>query len=133
MIPSARAHFPRAVPCLPGLAARAASMSISPYRWFSSLARLPLTRSRTETKAITTWGIQELTRVVPKLLHSHLRSSKHYVKNKDSLSFHAQTARDKNANADENRSKLLQELRRMYSDAVPGDTDVEKKQKHAAL
>lgn len=66
-------------------------------------------------------------------MHPLLRSSKHYVKNKDSLSFHAQTGRDRNANAEENRSKLLQELQRMYSDVVPGDTGVEKKQKHAAL
>lgn len=88
---------------------------------------------RTETKAITTWPVAELTEILPKLMHPLLRSSKHYVKNKDSLSFHAQTGRDRNANAEENRSKLLQELQRMYSDVVPGDTGVEKKQKHAAL
>lgn len=59
--------------------------------------------------------------------------SKHYVKNKDSLAFQAQDSRDRNANADENRSKLLGELRSMYSHAVPSDTSVEKKQKHAGL
>lgn len=75
----------------------------------------------------------ELTEVLPKMMHPLLRLSKHYVKNKDGLSFHAQTGRDRNANAEENRSKLLQELQRMYSDVVPGDTGVEKKQKHAAL
>lgn len=66
-------------------------------------------------------------------MHPLLRSSVHYVRNKDSLSFQAQTGRDRNANAEENRTKLLQELQSMYSDAVPGDTSVQKRQKHAAL
>lgn len=88
---------------------------------------------RTETKATTTWSVSELTGTLPKLMHPLIRSSKHYVKNKDGLLFQAQTGRDRNANAEENRSKLLQELQRMYSDAVPGDTSVEKKKKHAAL
>lgn len=66
-------------------------------------------------------------------MHPLLRASKHYVKNKDSLSFQAQTQRDRNANAEENRSKLLEELQRMYSDAVPGDTDAEKIKKHQGL
>lgn len=66
-------------------------------------------------------------------MHPLLRASKHYVKNKDSLAFQAQTQRDRNANAEENRSKLLEELQRMYSDAVPGDTDAEKIKKHQGL
>ncbi|KAJ4414794.1 hypothetical protein N0V82_007709 [Gnomoniopsis sp. IMI 355080] len=89
--------------------------------------------NKTETKAITTWSVSELIRVTPKLVHSLLRTSNHYVKNKDSLSFQAQDSRDRNANADDNRSKLLKELQRMYSHAVPSDTSVEKKQKHAGL
>lgn len=66
-------------------------------------------------------------------MHPLLRSSKYYMKTKDCISFSAQTQRDKNANAEENRSKLLEELQRMYSESVPGDTSVEKKQKHKAL
>lgn len=66
-------------------------------------------------------------------MHPHLRSSKYYVKGKDCVSFAAQTKRDRNANAEENREKLLEELQRMYSDAVPGDTSVEKRKKHGAL
>ncbi|KAJ4388119.1 hypothetical protein N0V93_008724 [Gnomoniopsis smithogilvyi] len=89
--------------------------------------------NKTETKAITTWSISELTQVTPKLVHPLLRTSNHYVKNKDSLSFQAQDSRDRNANADDNRSKLLRELQRMYNDVVPSDTSVEKKQKHAGL
>lgn len=108
-------------------------MSTSSYYSFSHSVCMLLTHLRTETKAITTWSVAELTRCLPKLMHPLLRSSKHYVKNKDGLLFQAQTARDKNANAEENRSKLLQELQSMYSDAVPGDTGVDKKKKHAAL
>lgn len=75
----------------------------------------------------------ELTSITPKLLHPLLRTSKHYVKNKDCLLFQAQETRDRNANMEDNRSKLFGELQRMYSDAVPSDTSVEKKQKHAGL
>ncbi|KAL2274304.1 hypothetical protein FJTKL_03295 [Diaporthe vaccinii] len=89
--------------------------------------------NKTETKAITTWAVSELSQVVPKLMRPLLRSSKNYVKRKDCISFQAQTKRDRNANADENRAKLLEELQRMYSDTVPGDTSVEKVQKHKAL
>ncbi|KAF3763664.1 hypothetical protein M406DRAFT_341122 [Cryphonectria parasitica EP155] len=89
--------------------------------------------NKTESKAITTWSISELMGVLPKLLHSPLRLSKHYVRNKDGLAFHAQTSRDRDANAEENKSKLLEELYRMYSDTVPGDTSAEKKRKHQGL
>ncbi|KAI3401107.1 hypothetical protein diail_253 [Diaporthe ilicicola] len=89
--------------------------------------------NKTETKAITTWSVSELSEFVPKLMRPLLRSCKNYVKGKDCISFHAQTKRDRNANAEENRAKLLEELHRMYSDAVPGDTSVEKAQKHKAL
>ncbi|KAK7707603.1 hypothetical protein SLS64_007122 [Diaporthe eres] len=89
--------------------------------------------NKTETKAITNWAVSELSQVVPKLMRPLLRSSRNYVKGKDCISFQAQTKRDRNANADENRAKLLEELQRMYSDAVPGDTSVEKVQKHKAL
>lgn len=89
--------------------------------------------NKTETKAITTWAVSELSQVVPKLMRPLLRSSKNYVKGKDCISFQAQTGRDRNANAEENRAKLLEELHRMYTDAVPGDTSSEKVQKHKAL
>lgn len=89
--------------------------------------------NKTETKAITTWAVSELSQVVPKLMRPLLRSSKNYVKSKDCISFQAQTKRDRNANAEENRAKLLEELYDMYGDAVPGDTSVEKVQKHKAL
>lgn len=82
---------------------------------------------------MTSWTVSELTAVVPKLMQPLLRASKHYVKNRDSLAFQAQTQRDRDSNAEENRSKLLEELHRMYNEAVPGDTSAEKKQKHKGL
>lgn len=66
-------------------------------------------------------------------MHPLLRGSNHYVKNKDILLFQAQDSRDRNANAEDNRTKLLGELQKMYSDAVPSETSTEKKQKHAGL
>lgn len=92
-----------------------------------------LTCCRTETKAITTWSVSELQQVLPKLMHPLLRSSKYYVKAKDSVSFAAQTTRDRNANAEENRAKLIEALKSIYNEAVPGDTSVEKRRKHQAL
>lgn len=89
--------------------------------------------SRTETKAITTWTLSELKRVVPKLMHPLLEESRYYMRTKDCIAFSAQTQRDRNANAEENRQKLLEELQRIYSDAVPGDTSDAKRQKHTVL
>lgn len=66
-------------------------------------------------------------------MHPLLQFSKYYMKSKDCIAFSAQTQRDRNANTEENRSKLLEELQKMYGDAVPGDTSVEKRQKHAGL
>lgn len=66
-------------------------------------------------------------------MHPLLQSSKYYMRSKDCIAFSAQTQRDRNANTEENRVKLLGELQRMYGDAVPGDTSVEKRQKHAGL
>lgn len=66
-------------------------------------------------------------------MHPLLQSSKYYMRSKDYIVFSAQTQRDRNANTEENRVKLLDELQRMYGDAVPGDTSVEKRQKHAGL
>lgn len=108
-------------------------VATQPVGWFLIHPLTCCTHRRTETKAITTWAVSELSQVVPKLMRPLLRSSKNYVKGKDCISFQAQTKRDRNANAEENRAKLLEELHRMYSDAVPGDTSVEKVQKHKAL
>ncbi len=92
-----------------------------------------LTRSRTETKATTSWTVTELTAVLPPLLHPRLRASRYYSSRNDCLSLQAQTQRSRSANAEENRQKLFDELVGMYGDAVPGETSADKQQKHAAV
>lgn len=89
--------------------------------------------SRTETKAITTWPISQLTPLLPKIMHSHLRASKYYTTQKDCLSFQAQDSRSRTANSEENVKKLWEEISRIYEEAVPSETSPEKRQKYAQL
>lgn len=49
------------------------------------------------------------------------------------MTFSAQTERDRNANLGENREKLIQELRKIYAETVPGETDPQKVKKHAEV
>jgi peptidyl-tRNA hydrolase ICT1 len=88
---------------------------------------------RTESKATTTWSVAELETILPRVLHSKLRSSSYYSKRSDSLSLQAQTERNRGSNLEENRQKLFNELVRIYREAVPGETSPEKKQKHEAM
>ncbi|KAK1757291.1 meiotically up-regulated gene 82 protein [Echria macrotheca] len=89
--------------------------------------------NKTETKATTTWSIQQLTAILPKLLHQGLRSSKYYSKRNDSISIQAQTERSRSANRDENHQKLFEELQSLYRISVPGETSPEKARKYEAL
>ena len=88
---------------------------------------------RTETKAITTYSLKDLSSLMPKSLHPGLRSSKYYTANNDSLTFQAQTHRSRTANTDENRRKLMDEVTRIYSESVPAETSSEKKKKHGEM
>ncbi|KAI5462302.1 hypothetical protein BGZ63DRAFT_354448 [Mariannaea sp. PMI_226] len=89
--------------------------------------------NKTETKAITTYSVTELIAILPKSLHSSIRKSKYYTSSSDSLAFQAQTSRSRTANAEENRTKLLEEVMRIYNEAVPSETSEEKKKKHEAV
>lgn len=75
----------------------------------------------------------ELSSSLPKVLRSKLRSSRYYTARNDSLTFSAQTERHRNANLDENKEKLVQELRKIYAETVPGETDPRKAKKHAEV
>jgi peptidyl-tRNA hydrolase ICT1 len=88
---------------------------------------------RTESKATTSWTINELNGTLPKLLRAKLRSSRYYTARNDSLTFSAQTERQRSSNVDENKDKLVQELLKIYSETVPGDTDPRKIKKHAEM
>ncbi|SPO01177.1 uncharacterized protein DNG_03924 [Cephalotrichum gorgonifer] len=89
--------------------------------------------NKTESKATTAWSVAELSRSLPKLVRSKLRSSRFYTARTDSLTFSAQTERHRSANIDENKDKLVQELRRIYAETVPGETDPGKAKKHAEV
>lgn len=71
--------------------------------------------------------------MLPKSLHSSLRSSKYYTASNDSLTFHAQEHRSRNANTDENRAKLLDEVTRIYHANTPAATSEDKKKKHGEM
>ncbi|KAK7403558.1 hypothetical protein QQX98_010650 [Neonectria punicea] len=86
--------------------------------------------NKTETKAITAYPVKDLLSVLPKSLHSSIRESKYYTANSDSLTFQAQTSRSRDANAEDNRKKLVDEVTRIYYEATPAETSEEKKQKH---
>ncbi|KAH8880386.1 hypothetical protein GQ53DRAFT_755209 [Thozetella sp. PMI_491] len=89
--------------------------------------------NKTESKAITSWAVAELSKAVPRLLVAGLRASRYYSQRNDSISVQAQTQRSRAANTGENHQKLFDELQRIYRDTVPGETRPETKQKYEAL
>lgn len=89
--------------------------------------------SRTETKAITAWAVKDLLAVLPRLMHPGVRASKYYTARSDTLTIQAQTHRSRTANTDENTEKLLEEVDRIYQEAVPAESSPEKAKKHAKM
>ncbi|KAI1805828.1 hypothetical protein F4811DRAFT_513703 [Daldinia bambusicola] len=89
--------------------------------------------NKTESKATTVWSIDELSKGLPKLIRSALRSSKYYSRRNDSITIQAQTQRSRSANTDDNRLKLTEELHRIYREHIPGTTSGEKIKKYEAL
>ncbi|QPC74807.1 hypothetical protein HYE68_005559 [Fusarium pseudograminearum] len=89
--------------------------------------------NKTETKAITAYPVGQLLSILPKSLHSSIRKSKYYTSTNDSLTFQAQDSRSRDANADDNRRKLTDEVMRMYKEATPAETSVEKRKKHEEI
>ncbi|EHK23562.1 uncharacterized protein TRIVIDRAFT_92142 [Trichoderma virens Gv29-8] len=89
--------------------------------------------NKTETKAVTVYPVKDLLAVLPKYLHSAVRSSKYYTAGNDSLTFSAQTHRSKSANLDENKRKLIDEVMSIYREMTPAETSSEKKKKHQEI
>ncbi|KAI1087083.1 hypothetical protein F5B19DRAFT_91291 [Rostrohypoxylon terebratum] len=89
--------------------------------------------NKTETKATTRWPISELSKVLPKIMHQALRDSDYYTRSNDSITLSCQTQRNKTANADENRTKLIAELQKIYKANVPEKTSAEKIKKYERL
>ncbi|KAI7921557.1 hypothetical protein M0657_005709 [Pyricularia oryzae] len=90
-------------------------------------------RVRTESKATTTWPLDVLLPCLPRVLHSSLKESKYYVKGTNSIAMQAQTSRSRDVNAQENRNKLFEEIQRIYTDTVPGETTQATTDKYKAL
>ncbi|WAO83987.1 RF-PROK-I domain-containing protein [Fusarium falciforme] len=86
--------------------------------------------NKTETKATTAYPVKELLSTLPKLLHRSIRESKYYTAKSDSLTFHTQDSRSRDANAKENWRKLLKEIFCIYDQVVPNETSEAKLQKH---
>jgi hypothetical protein len=107
------------------------NMSIS--MMYNPLRFPTLTNKRTETKATTAYPVQQLYSMLPKLLYPSVRKSKYYTSANDSLTFQAQDSRSRDANAQDNRRKLTEELVRIYKEAVPAETSSEKKKKHQEI
>lgn len=97
------------------------------------LSTAPANAGRTESKATTSWTMDELAAVLPKVLHSKLCSSAYYSRGSNALSFQAQTQRNRNANAEENRRKLFEEILRVYEETIPGESSPDKAKKHEAV
>ncbi|KAI2466907.1 hypothetical protein F4781DRAFT_403984 [Annulohypoxylon bovei var. microspora] len=89
--------------------------------------------NKTESKATTVWSIEELSKSLPKLMRSVIRSSKYYTKRHDSITIQAQTHRNRSANTEDNHLKLLEELQKMYKQHIPGETSKETIKKYEDL
>jgi peptidyl-tRNA hydrolase ICT1 len=74
-----------------------------------------------------------LKKSLPKLMHPGLRESRYYTSRTDSITIQAQSQRSRSANNDENQKKLVEELQRIYRDAVPGETSEKTNKKYEAL
>jgi peptidyl-tRNA hydrolase ICT1 len=66
-------------------------------------------------------------------MHPALRASRFYTSRNDSITIQAQTQRSRTANTDENVQKLVEEIRRIYRETVPGVTSDKKVKKYEAL
>lgn len=71
--------------------------------------------------------------VLPKSLHPGIRKSRYYTATNDSLTFQAQDSRSRDANAEDNRRKLIEEITSIYKDVIPAETSAEKKKKHEEM
>ncbi|TGJ81878.1 hypothetical protein E0Z10_g6905 [Xylaria hypoxylon] len=89
--------------------------------------------NKTESKATSIWPVSELSKGLPKLMRSALRSSRYYSMRNDSITIQAQTQRSRTANADENHEKLVEELQRIFQEQVPPATSEKKIKKHEAM
>jgi len=84
---------------------------------------------RTSSKANTTWAMSALEDHVPKILIPELRGCRYYVASSDAIAIQSDTHRNRTQNKSETHDKLQEEIKRLYSQRVPGVTSPEQKAK----
>lgn len=77
---------------------------------------------RVNTKATVRFQMQDLSCIVPALLHSQLRASKYYAKNSHSLVIHADGSRKQSDNIHECFQKLRRLIEAAGKTVVKGET-----------
>lgn len=79
------------------------------------------------------WRAGDILANLPRLMHEEVRRSKYYTPGSDSWTIQAQTHRSRTANLDENQKKFAQEVERIYSETIPGQTEETTKEKYREL
>ena len=105
----------------------AAKMSISTYTLppHDHPSRGRLMFSRVNTKATVRFHMQDLTSIIPPVLHSQLRASTYYAERSNSLVIHADGSRKQNDNIRECFHKLQLLIKASGKTAVKGETSPE--------
>ncbi|RKL33688.1 hypothetical protein BFJ72_g9912 [Fusarium proliferatum] len=112
--------------------------------WFESFSSTQLPKGNTtyarssgpggqHVNKYTPYPLGQLLSVLPKSLHPGIRKSRYYTATNDSLTFQAQDSRSRDANAEDNRRKLIEEITSIYKDVIPAETSAEKKKKHEEI
>ncbi|MCJ1260793.1 hypothetical protein MMC22_000656 [Lobaria immixta] len=94
-----------------------------PPRDYPSRGRLMF--SRVNTKATVRFHMQDLTSIIPPVLHSQLRASTYYAERSNSLIIHADGSRNQNDNIRECFHKLQLLIKASGKAAVKGETSPE--------
>jgi hypothetical protein len=101
----------------------------------SSLILIPrkLTVSRTSSKANTEWSMDDLGKVLPKIIYKGLSDSRYYAKNQNAIKINCDEHRQQSANKKTTHQRLANELERIFKTLVPGVTTVSQREKITSL
>lgn len=90
---------------------------------------LMLKARRTESKVTAKWPVQQLMLHVPELLHEQLLANRFYAKQADAIVIQAQESRKRNENEQACRERLLNMLKGLSKDIIPGATSAKQRAK----
>lgn len=120
---------------------------VTARQWFSnlkegtipaSIAKTTFSRSsgaggqkvnKTSSKATTVWPIGSLQRYIPEVLIPELRACRYYVSSSDSITIQCDSSRSQSENTEQTHHRLMEEVKRIYKNKVPGATTAEQKAK----